>query len=295
MELWVSITLVAAFLQNGRTALQRKLTDRLTSDEASYVRFCFAVPFALAYVGLLVALGNTLPGLHWTFAGIVVVGAIGQIFGTVALLRAFNYRNFTVGTAYSKTETVQTALFGLVLLGEFVSLYATVGILVSLAGVLLLSSPSGLKEAFRGGLGPAAWLGMGAGAGFAFSAVCFRAASLSLDGPFFVTAAVTVLASTTIQTVLMGGYLYLRDDKSLLRVAGTWRWGAPVGLLGMAASTCWFTAMTLERAAYVRALGQIELLFAFVVTGFMFGEHVTRREIGGSLLVVFGILLILML
>ena len=223
------------------------------------------------------------------------MGASGQICGAVALLRACNSRNFAVGTAYSKTETVQTALFGLVLLGEFVSIYASIGILVSLAGVLLLSSPDGVGRAFKGGLGPAAWLGMGAGAGFAFSAVCFRAASLSLDGPFFVTAAVTVLASTTIQTLLMGIYLRWKDGESLKRVGATWRWGAPVGLFGMAASACWFTAMTLERAALVRALGQIELLFALAVTWFMFGERVSRREIGGSALIVAGILLILLL
>ena len=295
METWVGITLIAAFLQNGRTALQKKLTDRLSSDEASYVRFCFAVPFAALYVASLAWWGFVLPSPNLAFVGFVTIGAVAQIFGTVALLRAFNYRNFTVGTAYSKTETVQTALFGLLLLGEFVSIFATVGILVSLLGVLLLSSPDGVRRAFRGGLGPAAWLGMGAGAGFAFSAVCFRAASLSLDGEYFVTAAVTVLASTTIQTALMGAFLAWRDRGSLGRVAATWRWSGAVGFLGMAASTCWFTAMTLQQAAYVRALGQIELLFAFVVTWFMFGERVTGREIGGSMLIVVGILLILVL
>ena len=46
------------------------------------------------------------------------VGGLAQIFGTFLLVYLFSFRNFAVGTAYSKTEPIQAALFGFLLLGE---------------------------------------------------------------------------------------------------------------------------------------------------------------------------------
>ena len=52
MDLWVAITLAAAFSQTLRTALERRLANtELMAIEAASVRFCFAVPFAWLYVG----------------------------------------------------------------------------------------------------------------------------------------------------------------------------------------------------------------------------------------------------
>ena len=109
LELWVPITIAAALLQNLRTALQQQLTSVLDATEASYVRFCYAVPFAWMYLAVLIWLGFRPPELSWDFAGHVLIGAVCQILGTVALIRSFQTRNFAVGTAYSKTETVQAA------------------------------------------------------------------------------------------------------------------------------------------------------------------------------------------
>ena len=297
VEPWIAITLLAACLQNARTALQKKLTERLDVTEASYVRFCFALPFALAYASALVLAGHDLPPLNGRFLAFACAGGMTQIAGTVALIRSFSYRNFAVGSAYAKTEAVQTVLFSLIVLGEGVSWGAAAGIGISLAGVFLLS-PRTLRAAATAQrspwIGAGGWLGMGAGAGFACSAVCYRAASLSLDGNYIVTAAVTLVAATAAQTVVMGAWLGRRPGV-LRRVATTWRTSMWVGLFGMTASACWFTAMTLQSAPLVRALGQVELLFAFVVSLLVFRERVRAAEVAGSTLIVAGIVLVLLL
>lgn len=294
MELWIPITFAAAFLQNLRTALQQQLTSVLDATEASYVRFCYAVPFAWMYLAALIWLGFRLPELTMQFAGHVLAGAVCQIVGTVALIRSFQTRNFAVGIAYSKTETVQAALFAAVILGESMSPIAMTGILVSLLGVALLSTPEGWRVLLHSGPGPALWYGVAAGAGFGISAVLYRGASLSLpSGDFLVRAAITLVAATTIQTVGMGAYLIWRDRNSVIRIGQVWKRGVWVGLAGMLASAGWFTAMTLERAAYVRALGQVELLFAFVVTLVAFREKVRMSEVLGAVAVVSGLILLL--
>ena len=56
----------------------------------------------------------------------------------------------------------------------------------------------------------------------------------------------------------------------------------------------WFTAMTIERAAYVKALGQIEFVFAIAVSTLIFKEKSTLRELFGMCLVAAGIVVLLL-
>jgi drug/metabolite transporter (DMT)-like permease len=138
-------------------------------------------------------------------------------------------------------------------------------------------------------------LGIGSGAGFGVAAVCYRAASLSLALPSAVSAAATtLLAVIAFQTLAMGAGLLVADRVQLGRVLSSWRSGVLVGLTGMAASVGWFTAMTLQNAAYVRAVGQIELVFTFAASVLIFGERSTRRELAGVGLIVAGIVLLLL-
>ena len=308
MELWIPITVVAAFCQSLRSALQKRLTATLSAEEASYVRFCYAVPFAALFVVALgLAGGYDLPAPNARWGWNVLVGSVFQVLGTVALIRSFGHRNFAAATAYSKTETIQTAAFGFVILGDAVTPAALAGIFVSLGGLVLLSmravppgsdaGESGVAATAPRGLlspGRGAWLGIGAGAGFAVSAVSYRAASLALpDGEFFVRAGVTLLGATLVQTVGMGVYFAVRERGALARVARSWRVSVWVGLTGMLASAGWFSAMTLEAAAYVRALGQVELLFAFAAGAIVFRERMRGPEVAGAALLVLGLVLLL--
>src|SRR3546814_20739121 len=59
----------------------------------------------------------------------------------------------------------------------------------------------------------------------------------------------------------MAVYMRIREPGQLTSVLRSWRVSVWVGVSGMAASAGWFTAMTIENAAYVRAVGQIELVF----------------------------------
>jgi drug/metabolite transporter (DMT)-like permease len=50
----------------------------------------------------------------------------------------------------------------------------------------------------------------------------------------------------------------------------------------------------LQNATYVRALGQIELIFTFIATLFIFREKVSRAEIAGIALIAGAIIIILL-
>jgi len=50
----------------------------------------------------------------------------------------------------------------------------------------------------------------------------------------------------------------------------------------------------MQNAAYVRALGQIELLFTFIATVLFFRERISRTEIMGIALVLAGIVILIL-
>lgn len=290
MELWLGITLIAAFLQNARSLLQKRLTGDLSVNGAAYVRFLYALPFAWIY-GLYLW-GGWPTGFNAEFFIYVSTGAIAQIVATSCLLASFTTGNFAVGTAYSKTEAAQAAVVGLILLGDTVDAWVLSGIAVSLVGVILLSGNLRLSDLLRPER--ALWLGLAAGAGFAVSAVGFRGASLALDaGGYLERAGLTVMISVSLQTFIMGFYLVAREPLQLARVLQAWRVAVWVGMIGMVASAGWFTAMTLKNAAVVRAVGQIELLFTIMTSVWLLGERVKSREIAGMILVVGGIWLLI--
>jgi drug/metabolite transporter (DMT)-like permease len=286
--LWVPITIAAAALQTARNALQRGLTGALSPLGATYTRFLFGFPFAALWAALVFGAARLpAPELSPAFLAWAALGAVAQILGTAFLIHLFQLRNFATGIAFSKSEILQAALVGIVLLGDLVSALAAAAIAVATAGLLLLARQTGGAGWLAGLAGRPALLGLGTGGAFAVAAVSFRAASLTLaELPFAAAAAATLAVVTLLQSFLMTLFLLRREPGQVRTVLRLWRRSLLPGLTGAAASACWFTAMTLEIAAYVRMLGLIEVLFGYGVSIVGLREQPSAREVAGSVLLV---------
>ncbi|PIW26316.1 MAG: hypothetical protein COW30_15755 [Rhodospirillales bacterium CG15_BIG_FIL_POST_REV_8_21_14_020_66_15] len=299
MELWIPITVLAAFLQNARSALQKHLKGRLSTLGAAYVRFLYALPFSAVYLwGLHEIAGKPLPDFNDTFLMYCVLGGASQIIFTVLLLYLFQFRNFAVGTTYSKTEVFQVAILGFLILGDTVTLTAAAAIVLAGFGVVVLSagqSHVSLKTLVAGVAEKPTLIGLVCGAFLGASVVFFRGAALSLKwDDLAMTVAFTLAVSLVIQTIAMGAYIAWKEAPTLKAVFVHWKWSAAVGAVGMAGSIAWFLAFTMQNAAYVRALGQVELVFTFIASIFFFKEKVTRLEVIGIALIVAAILLLIL-
>ncbi|GKX32946.1 MAG: membrane protein [Rhizobiaceae bacterium MnEN-MB40S] len=297
MELWIPITIAAAFLQNIRSAMQKHLKGVMGTTGATFVRFGFGFPFALFFVlALHHGVGFAYPDLNGAFFIWAIVGALGQIVGTLLLVYLFSFRNFTVGTAYSRTEPAQAALFGLIFLGETMSPGSLVAIAIAVFGVMILSvarEPMSWTGLFTAIFSRIALIGIASGTGFGVAAVAYRAASLSLGGPhFMMQAAVTLAFVIVFQTVVMFSWMLWRDREEISRIAAAWKPALIVGLAGATASFGWFMAMTLQQAAYVKVLAQVEIIFTYASSVFIFRESVSRLEIAGTLLIVAGVIVL---
>lgn len=295
METWILITVSAAFLQNIRSSLQKHLKSVMGTSGATFVRFGFGIPFALFFLAIFMYWGDhNFPELNQDFFFWVVIAAVAQILAQALLVHMFSYRNFAVGTAYSRTEPLQAALFGLLFLSEKASSAVLSAIAISMFGVMLISvarTDITPKSIFTSLYSRTALIGLSSGAIFGVAAVAYRAASLSLDGPnFIIQAAITLSIAIILQSVIMIIWIYWRDRAEIARIKAAWKTGLLVGLVGASASFGWFMAMTLQQAALVKAVAQIEMIFTFISSVFIFKEQINRIEVIGCLLIISGII-----
>jgi drug/metabolite transporter (DMT)-like permease len=288
--LWVVFTLLGAVGQTARNTMQRGLTPRLGALGATLVRFLFGFPFALLFLAAVLAWrGGPLPAITTGFALWILLGALTQIGGTALMLMTMERRSFVVTTAYLKTEPVLVALMGLTLLGDPLTAAMALAIVLAMAGVALISIK---PQALTGGLTPAL-LGLSSAALFAASAIGYRGAILSLHQTSFVLGATFSLAAgLTLQTVLLLAWLLLFQRGTLKALAALWKPSLLAGFAGAAASQFWFLAFALATAASVRTLALVEVLFAQVVTRFIFRQKTTWREACGIVLLLAGAVLI---
>ena len=291
--LWIVTTLIAAAAQTARNAMQSSLTATLGTVGATQVRFLYGFPFALVFLGLVTAAaGESVPAPAWRFLMFTLGGAIAQIFGTVLLLAAMRERSFSVATAFGKTEAVQVAVFGLVILGDHLTVLRALAIVVATAGVFLVAVKPGEKWT-RESVRPALF-GIASGGLYAIAAVGFRGGILALDeGVYFLRATTTLVWSLGLQAVLLGIWMAVADRANLLKSLTLRRQSLFAGFMGAFASQFWFLGFSLTSAANVRTLGLIEVLFAQAVSRRLFAQETSAREMTGMAAIVLGVALLL--
>ena len=285
MELWIAVTIGAAFFQTLRFMLQKLLSSSaLSSAGATFARFFYSAPLVVVLLGAYFALTETaFPATslrYWIFA---LSGGLARILATLCVVMLFKTRNFAVGITFKKTEVIQTALVGFVILGESISQAGLAVILIGLIGVLLLSEmPEMEGDWFRRIRNQASQLGVLSGFLFAISGVCYRGASLEIDSADpLLRAGVTLACVTSAQLIGMALWLRWFEPGQISAVWAARRSAAWIGLTSMVGSFCWFTAFTLQNVAYVNALGQIELIFSLIASVFFFKERITKKELAG--------------
>ena len=289
--LWAVFTIIAAASQTARNAMQRELTATLGTAGATHVRFLFGFPFALVFLALVwqfsgAALPNP-PPMFWMW---VVWGAGAQIAATALMLMAMSERSFVVAIAYIKTEPVQVALFGLLFLGDRLTLPIALAVLIATAGVIVMSLRPGVGT--TGDMRPML-LGIFGGTMFALSAIGYRGAILALEHPNFVMAATYTLAvGLIIQAASLSAFLAWRDMDVLRAIFRAWKPSLLAGFMGAFASQFWFLAFAIATAASVRTLALVEVLMAQAVSKFIFKQPTTPREAMGIVMIVIGVVVL---
>ncbi|NRA98408.1 MAG: DMT family transporter [Rhodobacteraceae bacterium] len=288
MDAWIYITLAAAFVQTLRFMVQKQLTTSgLSTGGATLARFLYAAPLAIAALALVTAqTGATLPALSPRFWAFALLGGLSQILATLCVVALFKHRNFAVGITFKKTEVLLTVIVGFLILGDTVSWPGAVAMFGGFSAVLLLSDPPDSTEAgWTRFFNRAVGLGLLSGVFFALSGVGYRGTILALDGDSTLLRTLVSLSCVTLlQTATLGTWLIFREPGQVRAVLASWKSAGFVGIFSVLGSGCWFAAFSMQTAAYVFALGQVELIFSALIGYVVFREKITRREALGMTL-----------
>ena len=291
MEPWVILSISAAAAQTARFALQKILAGGpLSPVAATWARFLWSAPliaaFMFAHIASTPASPPAIQPKFWLFA---LGGGVAQILATICTISLFQRRAFAVGITFKKTEVMLTALAGLIILGDQLDPLGAVFIALGFIGVLLLSNPPEGGGLFNRG----AALGLLSGVFFALSAVGYRGATLAVDSSdTFLVSGLTLALVTSAQAATLLLWLWLREPGQISATLESWRWSVPVGVFSLIGSWCWFAAFALQNAAYVFAVGQIELIFSLIVGVIIFRERHASREMLGMIVLTASIIAI---
>ena len=293
---WIVVTIIAAFFQNLRSSFQKKINKEVSTIASTYVRFSFALPLAIILFFLYFKDFSVFmeviiqPG----FLIDVTMASIFQVIFTFVLLYLFKFSNFVVGTSLSKTEVVQVAIFEYFILNEKLSKLGISGIIISTLGVIILSIKD-LKLFLQNIFSKTTLIGLISGLFLALSIVYFRSAALSLENfnSNFEKVITTLLFGLLIPTIILTIYLLLFEKKEFIKLYNDKYDCMLIGVGGFFASLSWFYAFTLIQASFVRAVGQIELLFSYFSSRYFFKEKVRVTEIIGIIIFVFGVTILL--
>ena len=294
---WIIVTIFAAFFQNLRSSIQKNLNKEVSTIASTYVRFAFALPLAVILFFLYFRNFEIIKEvlLQDKFIIYLLLGSLSQIIFTFILLYLFKFSNFMVGTSLSKTEVLQIVILEFIILKEKLNTLGATGIVISTLGIIILSI-NDTKFFFKNLISKTTLIGLVSGFFLALSVVYFRAAALSLNNfeTNFEKALSTLFFGLIVQTTVLTIYIYFFEKEQFSKLYKNRLESFGAGIAGFFATISWFYAFTLIQSSFVRALGQVEIIFSYISSRFYFKEKIKINEIIGVLIFIIGILILLL-
>ena len=292
--LWVLITILASLSQTLRSVSQKNIIQEVGVISSAYSRFIFALPFSvlllvffISYDDPIFLQATKLVTLSW-----LILASICQILFTVLLIKLFTLRSFAIGIAFSKTEVIQTTILEILILGFILTTQLFVAILIGFLGVLFISKLK-LFSSFteKKILTKQVIIGVFCGIFLGLSSVLYKASLDNISGVFLYKKVITLSCfALLLQTIVMGSYIFFFSKESLIKLIYIWKKGLPVGFFGCSATFFWFYAFSLTDATYVRAVGQLEIVFSVAISYMFYKEKITIIELFGIVFIFISIL-----
>jgi len=289
--MWVLLTLFAALMQSFRNAAMSQLSAHVSPIAGTFARFIFAGPIVAVYLATLYWFTNR--SIQFPVVGAmpyIVLTALFQAAATILMIKLFQQNNYAIGAGLAKSEALAAAIFGALFFGSTLNLIGALGIGIGAFAILLLS----IKKATGRPSAATFLLGLLCGIMFALSSLMARESSLRSGLAFPYSAATVLLIVITIQVIILALYLAWREPKAISVLLKNWPATGLVSLTSALGSIGWFSAMALTNVAYVKTLGQIEVLFTVGIARFYLNQHTNLRDYIGLTLIGISSVLVLL-
>lgn len=291
--MWILFTIFAALMQSLRSATQKELSRKVPVLGVTLGRFFFATPMAAVYLILHYQVFNPeqkLPAINPNFFLFVSLAAFSQISGNNFLVHLFKLKNYALGVGLVKIEAIFTAILGVMFFNSQLNFLACLGIVLGAVAIFLLTGISKNQKFSWEVL----FFGLLGGLGFAFTGLFAREAAVSLADISRLTAAAWVLfAVISLEALVLTIYLSIKQRDTLKKLFTQPKLHFLTSLTSCLASLGWFSAMSLKDVAYVKTLGQIEVLFMLLISALFFREKLRKLDYLGLLLIITSSILVI--
>lgn len=273
-------------MQTWRNGLQSKLSQHVDTSGVTLSRFLFAAPIAGIYLFILYQYPTqntalSLPEYSLTFVRFVLIAAVMQIIATSLMVVLFKQKNFAIGAGLAKSEALVAGVLGTFFFGSQLTMLGWAGIFVGTISIFVLS---GLLQKGNFSL-KTVFIGLACGSSFALTSLYVREASHELDLPFVYGAAWVLFWVILVQTIALSIFIGVKNPKVFGQLRAHPGLTVATSLTSCIGSIGWFTAMALQHVAYVKTLGQIEVLFTILLSIFWLKQPVKKHEVWGLLLI----------
>lgn len=205
------------------------------------------------------------------------------------MVKLFQQQNFAIGAGLAKSEAIVAAILGTFFFGTHLSLLGWIGVILGGFAVFLLSAKQGLRQLSLSTV----LLGIASGSAFALTSLWVREASLRLNVGFPHSAAWVLLLVICLQTLVLVGYLVLKDKATLSALIQRPKLTLLTSSASCFGSIGWFSAMSLQAVPYVKTLGQVEIFFMMLISAFWLKEKVKIKELLGLVLIALAAILVM--
>ncbi|MGX3020334.1 EamA family transporter [Ursidibacter sp. B-7004-1] len=288
--LWIWFTLLAALAQAGRNAFQKQLSKSVPVLGVTLARFLYATPIAFGYLYFLyqVEPSYAIPQFSGLFFVYVLGASLCQILATALMVQLFRLKNYAIGVGLARSEAILAAILGVIFFGTEISYLGWLGVIIGGVALFLMMGVTQLRYL--------SWqtllIGIGSGLSFAFTSLWVREASLQLNSGYLLSAAWVLFAVISLEALLLLIYLGLFERSTLQKLWQQPKFAIATSLFSFLGSFGWFNAMSLNDVAFVKTVGQIEILVMLMISYFIFKERLKSQDLIGIFLIVLAALLV---
>lgn len=297
--MWIIFSLIATVSQITRNLFSKKLTTDFPVKVIALSRFIYALPVVvLAYLISAKINGGVIITSNLFFLWVLFMG-ISQILATYFRVTLFRYKSFAVSLTIVQIDTIIVAIIGVLFLKEFINIYAWIGIFVATCGLILASLSKNqvtLNNIKTTLLTKPSLIALLTGIFLALAGISAKQTFKYIEGSNNIIESLFSLTFILTIEILILLPITMASDISSVKLLFT----KPlqpmiIGFCSGLGSFSWLTAYSLTHIAYVRTVGQLEFIFATLISLYYFKERLYKLEILGMFMVSMGTVILITL
>lgn len=290
--MWFYLALLSAFLNALSNVARRTHGSLAQPAELAWWSLLFSMPLG---VGLLLISNQPM----WTstnFLAPAIAASVISCFGSVTLFRAYKYGNASVVSPLTNLLPIALVISMFIILGTLPGLYGLLGIVLVVGGIYYSSVSGKHKLAHpvqqllnnKGSRAMLLWVVL-TSVVIVFISMALKSASASF----------LLLFVQITEFILLSAYLIGRPQSHRLKhgedVVRKWGWHiAAISVFATLGAFFQFQAMNLADPSYVMAVKRMDVLMTVLLAGFFLHEKHILRRFKGSVVAVFGVIIILL-